>query len=73
MTFIPLLCQPGIVTRKLSDILAVEKKDNRCQHLPPVDEDSKMIDFRDQILVLLLILSNVQTLICLFSGIPKRY
>lgn len=28
-----------------------EKKERRCQHLPPVDEDSRMTDFRDQILV----------------------
>jgi hypothetical protein len=57
----------------LSDILAVEKKDNRCQHLPPVDEDSKMVDFRDQILVRLLILFEVRTLTCLISGVPERY
>ncbi|KII90522.1 hypothetical protein PLICRDRAFT_697066 [Plicaturopsis crispa FD-325 SS-3] len=27
-----------------------EKKEKRCQHLPPVDEDTRMTDFRDQIL-----------------------
>jgi hypothetical protein len=38
--------------------LAADKKDKRCQHLPPVDEDFKMISFRDQILVFFLFFSN---------------
>ncbi|KIM88996.1 hypothetical protein PILCRDRAFT_812883 [Piloderma croceum F 1598] len=39
----------GDLDEKCRELLG-EKKENRCQHLPPVDEDSKMVDFRDQIL-----------------------
>jgi hypothetical protein len=37
--------------KKVADMVPPEKKDKRCQYLPPIDEDFKMIDFRDQILV----------------------
>jgi chromosome transmission fidelity protein 1 len=35
------------------EMLQAEKA-SRCQHLPPMDEESRMLDFRDQILVCLL-------------------
>lgn len=31
-------------------MLAIEKDDKRCPYLPTLEEDIKMIDFRDQIL-----------------------
>jgi chromosome transmission fidelity protein 1 len=35
----------------LSHCFYPEKKERRCPYLPPVDEEIRMIDFRDQILV----------------------
>jgi chromosome transmission fidelity protein 1 len=32
-------------------ISASEKGDKRCPYLPPIGEESRMVDFRDQILV----------------------
>lgn len=35
----------------LMSITCSEKGDKRCEFLPPKQEDYKMLDFRDQILV----------------------
>lgn len=44
MVFVPVL-------KLVCSVLIPEKKDNRCPHLPPSGEETRMNDFRDQILV----------------------
>ncbi|KAF8208705.1 DNA repair helicase [Mycena galopus ATCC 62051] len=50
------LCINDAVRSKSRDLdegcreLLEEKGDNRCQYLPPLGEDTRMLDFRDQIL-----------------------
>lgn len=38
--------------------ITIEKGDKRCQFLPPMDEEERMLDFRDQILVSILVSST---------------
>jgi chromosome transmission fidelity protein 1 len=33
------------------NLLPTEKGDRRCQFLPPLDDETRILDFRDQILV----------------------
>ena len=35
----------------LNTMRYVEKEGRRCQYLPPIGEEEKMLDFRDQVLV----------------------
>lgn len=40
-----------LFTGELNAMSYIEKEGRRCQYLPPVGEEEKMLDFRDQVLV----------------------